>query len=657
MRRFLLTLLCIAAISTVVFYIVSVPHGQRNSHAVGGVIDLRDADFGSSVFALAGEWEFYWNRLLEPNDFAAGERGDKSLIALPDSWNGAGYPRTGHATYRLTLLLPEGEFMLYVSEILSAAEVWINGDKIFVAGKVGTSKAEYVPYSKNEIVRLSVKPAPNGDAAPERVFEIVVRAVNYHRINGGIRHAFRIGSEQLLLRWAFSRWIVLCGLASAFFIIGFYHFTLFLFQKDRIYIVFAACCILSAVRFLIEQDSAGSFFLRNTLNIHINAIYWMLFSAHSALILVFSRIVFELRWNRRTNILFTVSLVLPIVLMLFLPEPPARFMPYLYYFPGFTMIVLAGQKLSPERIFDRPYLGLYFVSLVFYFIWGPVANGLTRAFFFAAPVLSNTFVILSQFVMLSQDYASARNRAQALEEENRLLARLSEIKGRFWSNLSHEMKTPLAVISSGAQLARALTKTDEGKTEKIHGALDAVESGVNRLARIAENTIEMSRIRGVEDMGKLDFCRLLKTVCENCGPLPDPESRLVLDIPDSLPPVVGNGDDLRQVIHNLVGNAAEHTYKGNITVRAFHEKDGKSKSNDFILTEVTDTGTGISEELLPRVFEMWVKEETSDGNGLGLYICRAIIEAHGGSIGIESEPGVGTRVFFRLPVSQGYERK
>jgi signal transduction histidine kinase len=219
------------------------------------------------------------------------------------------------------------------------------------------------------------------------------------------------------------------------------------------------------------------------------------------------------------------------------------------------------------------------------------------------------------------------------------------------------MKTPLAVISSGAQLARALIRTGGEKTEIIHGALDEVESGVNRLARIAENTLELSRISGVEDMRELDFGELLRTACENCRPLLDPESSLVLDIPDGLPPVAGNEVDLRQVIHNLVGNAAEHTYNGNITVRAFCEKDEKNKSDGFILTEVTDTGTGISEELLPSIFEMWAKEETSDGNGLGLYICRAIIEAHRGSIGIESKRGVGTRAYFRLPATGGLVNK
>jgi signal transduction histidine kinase len=94
-----------------------------------------------------------------------------------------------------------------------------------------------------------------------------------------------------------------------------------------------------------------------------------------------------------------------------------------------------------------------------------------------------------------------------------------------------------------------------------------------------------------------------------------------------------------------LSNALRHTQaEGSVTVRARATGGGAT-----ITVEVADTGSGISPELLPRVFERFVKGEGSAGSGLGLAICRDIIEAHGGEISIASEPSRGTTVTFTLP--------
>jgi hypothetical protein len=256
MKRFLLTFFCIVAISAGVFYAVSVPHERTDVKAVCGVLDLRDANLDGDVFALGGEWEFYWDRLYEPADFAEGiPDGKKTFIKTPMAWNGAGYPRIGRATYRLLLRLPEIKPGLYVPEILAASSVWVNGEKVFSAGSIGTDAEDSVPCSKNEILPLSLRGG---------VAEIVVQASNFHRMNGGVCHAFRVGSESRLIRWAFSRWFMLSGLAGAFFLVGVYHVMLYLSRRemrnDFIYLVFAGYCATGGLRFLTWQDSVAQFF-------------------------------------------------------------------------------------------------------------------------------------------------------------------------------------------------------------------------------------------------------------------------------------------------------------------------------------------------------------------------------------------------------------
>ncbi|GHT02256.1 hypothetical protein AGMMS50276_32050 [Synergistales bacterium] len=310
MKRFFLTFFCIVAISAGVFYAVCAPH-EQTAEAVDGVVDLRERNW-SEVYALGGKWEFYWDRLYEPEDFTGGGSGnEKVFIETPMSWNGAGYPRTGHATYRLLLKLPEdADTALYVPEILAASAVWVNGQRVFSAGRLGTRAEDSVPYSKNELLTLR---GYGGTA------EIVVQASNYQRMNGGVRHAFRVGPEHELIRWVFGRWLAISVVTCAFFLVGFYHLALCpspRWARGRaIYLVFAACCALTGLRCLIEQDSVAMYFSRGWLNEYFNPIYWALFTLHTGLIIMFMVMAFELKLTRATKILLALLLSAPLAMM------------------------------------------------------------------------------------------------------------------------------------------------------------------------------------------------------------------------------------------------------------------------------------------------------------------------------------------------------
>ena len=120
-------------------------------------------------------------------------------------------------------------------------------------------------------------------------------------------------------------------------------------------------------------------------------------------------------------------------------------------------------------------------------------------------------------------------------------------------------------------------------------------------------------------------------------------NRLILKVPDNLPLVLGNSDELVQVLVNLFTNAGTYTKSGEITVTA-----QLTKPKPFILVSVTDTGTGIDSKLLTHIFERGVSG--SQGTGFGLAISKEIIESHGGTIEAESEANKGTEVIFTLPV-------
>jgi len=123
--------------------------------------------------------------------------------------------------------------------------------------------------------------------------------------------------------------------------------------------------------------------------------------------------------------------------------------------------------------------------------------------------------------------------------------------------------------------------------------------------------------------------------------------RLLLNLQENLPHVYANEYELTQVMFNLLRNADNHTRSGEITV-------GAAVTDKEITFSVTDTGSGIIPELLPRVFERGMSGEAG-GMGFGLSICRDIVQAHGGRIGIESQLGKGTKVVFSIPIIESGE--
>ena len=115
-----------------------------------------------------------------------------------------------------------------------------------------------------------------------------------------------------------------------------------------------------------------------------------------------------------------------------------------------------------------------------------------------------------------------------------------------------------------------------------------------------------------------------------------------------LPLIQADEDRLRQVLLNLLTNAARHTKNGTVTV-------DMSQESGMLAISVSDTGEGIPEDLLSQLFTRFPKKENrtvnDTGTGLGLYICRLIVEAHGGTISVKSREGEGTTVRFTLPMS------
>jgi len=210
------------------------------------------------------------------------------------------------------------------------------------------------------------------------------------------------------------------------------------------------------------------------------------------------------------------------------------------------------------------------------------------------------------------------------------------------------MKNPLTVIATGIDYADSQTGNENANVPKTKKALDTVRNETQRLGRMVGGMIDLASISGTEENRKrVNFAQLLTGSTEAFRlSLEQKNINLSVKIAPGLPDVFIEADKFKQVISNLLSNAADHTQDGQITVTA-------DSQGGYITVHITDTGCGISPELLPRVFERGVSGR--GGTGYGLFLCKIIIEAHGGKIYIDSQPDKGTDAIFTIPVYGGQE--
>jgi two-component system NtrC family sensor kinase len=250
---------------------------------------------------------------------------------------------------------------------------------------------------------------------------------------------------------------------------------------------------------------------------------------------------------------------------------------------------------------------------------------------------------------------------RALEEQNRALEetvrerteRLLQSEkiatmGSLLAGVAHELNNPLAVLSGHAQLLHetANDPTLVRRAEKICGATD-------RCVRIVRNFLALARQRPPE-RGPVVLKQVLDGVIELVAyQLRTSEVEVTVDGADALPTLWADAHQLHQVLVNLVTNAQQAMRRQSrprrISITTRHDAIGHR-----VLLEVADTGPGIPPEIRAKIFDpFFTTKPAGEGTGLGLSLCRGIIEEHGGTIAVESEPGAGTRFIIDLPVGSG----
>jgi signal transduction histidine kinase len=223
-----------------------------------------------------------------------------------------------------------------------------------------------------------------------------------------------------------------------------------------------------------------------------------------------------------------------------------------------------------------------------------------------------------------------------------------EARDEFFSVATHELKDPLFSLQLSLQLLRHSAERHGEVPAHVLHHMDVSERQIARLARLIDNLLDVSRIANRRlqlDLEALDLCELVHQVA---GRFQNQASSAATPLAsEGCEPVIGYFDRLKleQVVGNLLSNAIKYGGGNPVTVRVRGE-DGTA------VVEVEDRGAGIPSEDQARIFERF--ERASKGHkkaslGLGLYIVRSLVEAHGGTVGVRSEPGKGSTFIVELP--------
>jgi signal transduction histidine kinase len=234
-----------------------------------------------------------------------------------------------------------------------------------------------------------------------------------------------------------------------------------------------------------------------------------------------------------------------------------------------------------------------------------------------------------------------RSVARAFNSMSARLKSMDEQRRSFLADVTHELRTPLSVIRGQAEaIADGVYPADAPHLAPI---LDATEA-LDRLVEDLRTLVLTDAGNLVLHKERIDIGALAHDTVESFRPQAESAGMsLTTEIAESVPPIEVDPARIRQVIGNLLSNAIRHTPRGGSIKVAVGSAAGQ------VTITVTDTGEGIPLELLPHVFERFVKGPQSTGSGLGLAIAREIVQAHGGSAEVRNGPGGGAVVTVRFP--------
>lgn len=618
--------------------------------AVRGELDLREFSLNNhDTISLHGDWSFYPNRFLmqEAELNAVGK--EEAWVQVPGNWESMppnNETKYGYGTYRLRILVdPEEEqlFSIRVMGIATSSELYVNGKLLEHSGRLAKSQQDYIASNKRYTATFMSK---SGE------IDIVIQVANYaNKSKGGIYLPIKFGTDRAISKeTTFSiamQLIVIVVLAMH----ALYALLIYIFGTRQKVLFSFAGLVLSAILMVSTDDDK---LLNQLIYISWEWSTKLQFSSLMCIGLFAIRFIRELlpdqmpiRLYRMVNLL-NITVVLVILFQPFtisLIERRGIFCMMLLSFLIFTIITI---RMVLTHVDDAVFLLLGIISVFLSAVGGLFKNFNWWEMGFYPIDLIIAFLASSSFWF--RRYIRAAAQTVILSEK---LQQEDKRKDDFLANVSHELRNPLHGILNIAQ--SVLDNENDVHKEKNIQSLTLLMTVGRRMSFMLNDLLDLTLLKeqGIQLQVKAVQVQTISTgVIDMLRFMTDGKPiRFDNQIPDLFPMVQADESRLIQILFNLLHNAVKYTNEGVITVRA-QEKDGQA------IISVGDTGIGITEEHQKKIFDPYEQGDsgvTSAGNGigLGLSICKQLVELHEGSIKVNSVLDQGSVFSFTLKLSDG----
>ena len=595
---------------------------------------IASADLSSEYICLSSaNAEIYPGKLYTSADFVSG---------TPES----GEPDARYETCRLVLPLREGVTYGITGQTATYAQrVYVNGELLHEIGSVSDAPNGFTP--KTDFYTVYFTPQ-SGET------EIIVQHAWFNHVHGAF-HKVYLAEQQVITRT--NRAQTLCDgvvtgtlLAMTVFFLGMFLFS----PADRGMLWFSLSCLCAAANYLIyESKQIMTFFpdlnwyAGHKIELLTNIYYFLL-------ILLFALSILKVKPPKWAAV--SVGCVTGALTLFYLVAPSTLYSRYIVPV-GAAVIVLqiliaAGLlRLSfreknpgqPDRLFAA--LSPLLVVLVY------LVEGVTyfshilylRAYLMILLAFCNALVLTIGRARTERSLSEAQRRELEIAEENAMLEKMNRLKSDFLRNLAHEMKTPLTVMSGYAQLTERQIRKN-AVNEETSANLETIAREAGRLSDMVTQLLNVTYRGADERTSVFAPAGLLEDAAAVCRPVLQKNENRLETLCRTPRPITADREALLQVLINLCINSNKHTSGGTVSVCA------EDAGDCFVAFTVGDDGGGIAAEDLPYIFERGYSRD--GGNGLGLTICRDIIEAAGGSIAVEHTGSDGTAIRFTVPAAE-----
>ena len=563
--------------------------------------------------------------------------------------------RADYLSQRFVIKLPDNSDTYTLMFTLSgrhALRVYVNGRLAGQTGSPGTTRQNTEVWENNITVHA---------AAVDGEMDIILNSAQFYHAKHGASLAelslSKSGIVSDLLTFDQIKGMVVMGalLCAAVLLLSIY----LMLSRTRATLYFALACVVMALRECLQSHAWIYFHIPGNLSFMLEYLSVVLLTILLSLYLGQYAIGKFLRFVQYTAVLgsciygmcvlFGDSIFYTSILKYY------QIMLVLCIVPGIT--VLFWKMRNPIKEQSAAIFGIavfYLAALSDIVMYSELfGDGPNTPISEAAMLVFMLAQTVSLFRMNNRVLWEAKEAEQKLESEKTALENLNRLKTEFLGNVSHELKTPLTVMSGYAQTSKQLAqRPDTLDGSEISRRMTLISSEAERLSLMVGQILDVTRMeegRMVMEPVRCYTDEIIHAAIETHYPILNKNrNRLDIRIESGLPAIHADPARISQIIVNLISNAVRFTADGAITITA-------KKEDAYILISVSDTGVGIEAERLPHIFERYNKKQKSGsgqdtGTGLGLYICKYIVEQHGGEIWIESKEGHGTSVFFTLPV-------